>query len=208
MLRAATAAIVTICAALILAGCQTTVAGRALSPLYNPFEVGGLPARDGPSGLRDGAPQPTGTVHGTDNGDNDKLTLSAINDVAQFWEQTYSESLQGSFTPVEDLVSYDSRIQGGQRVCGNRTYQLRNAFYCPPENLMAWDRGVFVTTGRRFFGDVAIAGLIGHEYGHAMQQMARLVTKKTPTIVSEHRPTVSAGSICGGWPRDTPPASS
>lgn len=74
MSRRVRAAIVTTCAALVLAGCQTTIAGRALSPLYNPFEVGGLPARDGPSGIRENAPQPTGTVHATDNA---TTTLSA-----------------------------------------------------------------------------------------------------------------------------------
>jgi predicted metalloprotease len=187
MFRTVTAALATTCAAFVLVGCQTTIGGRATSPLYDPFEVGGLPATDGPSGIRDDAPQPTGTVHGTDNGDDDKLALLAINDVAQFWEQHYSESLHGTFTRVEDLVSYDSRVQGGKRVCGNRTYKLANAFYCPPENLMAWDRGLFVPTGRRYFGEVAIAGLIGHEYGHAVQSMADLVNDNTPTIVAEQQ---------------------
>jgi hypothetical protein len=64
---------------------------------------------------------------------------------------------------------------------------MANAFYCPPENLMAWDRGVFVPTGRRYFGDMAIAGLIGHEYGHAVQEMAKLVNRRTPTIVAEQQ---------------------
>ncbi|MGH3558572.1 MAG: neutral zinc metallopeptidase [Mycobacterium sp.] len=185
--RAATAAILCTCAALVPTGCGTLVAGRALSPLYNPFEVGGLPAKDGPSGIRDNAPQPSGTVHGTDHGDDDKLALLAINDAAEFWEQTYSAPLSGTFSPVEDLVSYDSRNPGGRRVCGNKTYHLANAFYCPPDDLMAWDRGKFVPTARRYFGDVSIAGLIGHEYGHAVQHMADLVTDETPTIVLEQQ---------------------
>jgi predicted metalloprotease len=118
MFRTVTAALSTTCAALVLVGCQTTIGGRALSPLYDPFEVGGLPATDGPSGIRDDGPQPTGTVHGTDNGEDDRLALLAINDVAQFWEQHYSESLHGTFTPVEDLcpTTPQSRAASGSAV--------------------------------------------------------------------------------------------
>ncbi|BBZ15199.1 lipoprotein peptidase LpqM (plasmid) [Mycobacterium branderi] len=163
------------------------VVGRALSPLYDPFEVGGLPAQDGPSGVRDNAPQPTGDVRNTDHGDNDKLAVLAVNDVAEFWKQYYSDSLKGSFSPVANLLSYDSRVKTGKKVCGEDTYKEPNAFYCPPEDLMAWDRGVFVPIARRYFGDITVAGLIGHEYGHAVQHMAKLVGKKTPGIVFEEQ---------------------
>src|SRR3978361_760115 len=46
------------CLALLVAGCGSTTQGRAVSPLYDPFRAGGLPAQDGPSGIREDAPAP------------------------------------------------------------------------------------------------------------------------------------------------------
>lgn len=92
----------------LLTGCSSTVGGEAVSPLYDPFRVGGLPAVDGPSGLRADAPDPVGVVLHTDGGDIDRLALLAVNDVADFWSQHYADALPGDFEPVERLVSYDS----------------------------------------------------------------------------------------------------
>src|ERR1700756_2850239 len=97
------------CSAMLVAGCGPTVLdGRALAMLYDPNRVSGLPATDGPSGPRDNAPKPTGTVKNTDNGEVDRLALLAINNIEDFWKKHYSESLQGSFKPVSTLLSYDS----------------------------------------------------------------------------------------------------
>ena len=59
---------------------------------------------------------------------------------------------------------------------------------------MAWDRGVLVPTGRQFFGDVAIAALMAHEYGHAVQHMAGIVDDSTSVIVSEQQADCFAGT--------------
>jgi hypothetical protein len=59
---------------------------------------------------------------------------------------------------------------------------------------MAWDRGVLVPTGQKFFGDVAVAALFGHEYGHSVQFQAGLVDDDTPTIVGEQQADCFAGN--------------
>jgi len=179
--------------ALLLAGCAGVVQGHAVSPLYDPFRVAGLPAEDGPSGVKDGAPDPEGDVKDTDNGDLDKLALLSVNDVADYWQQNYGESLDGTFTPIENLLSYDSDDPSSPTVCGQDLYQEPNAFFCPSKDLMAWDRGVLVPIGQQFFGDVSIAALLGHEYGHAVQHMADIVDDSTPTIVSEQQADCFAG---------------
>ena len=182
------------CTALLIAGCGGLTQGQAVSPLYDPFRVAGLPAEDGPSGIRDGAPNPVGDVKNTDDGDIDKLALLSVNDVADYWEQTYSDSLDGSFTPIENLLSYDSEDPSSPVVCGSETYQMPNAFFCPSKDIMAWDRGVLVPIGQEFFGDVSIAALLGHEYGHAVQHMAGLIDDDTPVIVAEQQADCFAGS--------------
>ena len=188
------AAIAAACVALMLAGCGSTTQGRAVSPLYDPFRAGGLPAQDGPSGIREDAPAPEGDVEGTDGGDADRLATLAVNDVAAFWEENYSESFDGSFTAVEALQSYDSESPSSPEICGGETYDNPNALFCPPDDLIAWDRGVLVPLGQQFFGDTSIAALLAHEYGHAVQNMAEIVDDDTTTLVSEQQADCLAGT--------------
>ena len=178
---------------MIITGCGSTVAGQGVSPLYDPFKVGGMPAVTGPSGIRDNAPPTTGTVLNTDDGPVDHLALLAVNDIAEYWSQNYSPALPGEFIPVKRLVSYDSTDRSSPRICGGRTYEMVNAFYCPPMHLMAWDRGVMVPVGQKFFGDMSIAALMAHEYGHAVQRMADMMDRRTPSVVVELQADCLAG---------------
>jgi len=188
------AALIAASAALLLAGCASTTPGVAVSPLYDPFRAGGLPAEDGPSGIREDAPAPQGEVKGGDGGDADKLATLGVNDVAEFWEKNYSDAFDGSFTPVADLESYNSESPSSPEICGGETYGNPNALFCPPDHLIAWDRGVLVPLGQQFFGDTSIAALLSHEYGHAVQDMARIVDDGTSTLVSEQQADCLAGT--------------
>src|SRR5262249_32922071 len=123
------AAIACVGAILLVAGCTTVVEGRALSILNDPFRVGDLPATNGPSGPRPNGPAPTGTVINTNNGAIDKLSLLSINDIEEYWKAVYSQVLNGTFKPVDKLVSYDSKDPNSPVVCHNDTYQLVNAFF-------------------------------------------------------------------------------
>ncbi|WP_139830163.1 neutral zinc metallopeptidase [Mycobacterium triplex] len=189
-LRAAIACAATV---LVVAGCTTVLEGRALSMLNDPFRVGDLPATDGHSGLRENAPAPTGTVINTDNGLIDKLSLLSVNDIEDYWKSTYSQSLKGTFLPVAKLVSYDSNDPSSPIVCHNETYKLVNAFFTSRCNLIAWDRAVFMPVAQKYFGDMSVTGVLAHEFGHALQQMAKLVTKRDPTIVREQQADCFAG---------------
>ena len=162
--------------------------------LWDPNRVGGLPATDGPSGPRANAPQPTGTVENTDNGEADRQALLAINDIEDFWKQNYSHDLQGTFKPVSTLMSYDSDSPKSPSACGEQTYQMVNAFYCPPEDLMAWDRGTLLPGASRYFGPMSVNAVIAHEYGHAVQQMADLVGPTTSGLVAEQQADCFAGA--------------
>ena len=193
--RSIKAALGIACSALLVAGCSATVLdGRALSMLYDPHRVGGLPATDGHSGPRDNAPKPTGTVNNTDGGDIDHLVLLALNDIEDFWKHNYSESLQGSFKPVSNLLSYDSNDPNSPRACGEKLYGLVNAFYCPPKDLMAWDRGVLLPSAKKYFGQMSVNAVLAHEYGHAIQRMAKVVDNSTPVLVLEQQADCFSGT--------------
>jgi predicted metalloprotease len=105
----ARAAIICAGAVLLVAGRTTFVDGRAVSIVDDPFRVGDLPAANGPSGPRQNAPKPTGTVNNSDDGDIDKLALPGLNDIETFWKQAYREPLKGTFSPVETFYSYNSQ---------------------------------------------------------------------------------------------------
>ncbi len=180
-------------AVLVVAGCTTFVDGRALSMLNDPFRVGGLPATSGPSGIRSNAPSPTGTVVNTDDGTIDKLSLMSINDIEEYWKSVYDQSLKGTFVPVGKLVSYNSKDPSSPIVCHDDTYKLVNAFYTSRCNLIAWDRGVFMPVAQQYFGDMSVNGVLAHEFGHALQHMAKLVTRQDPTIVREQQADCFAG---------------
>jgi predicted metalloprotease len=181
---------------LLLSACTSSVvAGHGVSPVNDPTHVGDLPAADGPSGIKQDAPAATGDVKNTDHGEIDKLVLLAINDLADYWQTTYpTTDFKGKFKPVPNLASYDARDPNSPEMCGEQTYKLVNAFYCPPDDLMAWDRGVLVPAGRKYFGDISIAGLIAHEYGHAIQRMAKIVNKKSPVVVREQQADCFGGA--------------
>jgi predicted metalloprotease len=187
------AAIACAAAILVVTGCTTFVEGRALSMLNDPFRVGGLAATNGPSGIRPNAPSPTGTVVNTDNRTIDNLSLLSVNDIEDYWKSVYSESLKGTFLPVGKLISYDSTNPSSPKVCHNDTYKLVNAFFTSRCNLIAWDRGVFMLIAQRYFGDMSVNGVLAHEFGHALQQMAKLVTRRDPTIVREQQADCFAG---------------
>jgi predicted metalloprotease len=181
------------CAA-VLAGCGTTVIdGHAVSMMFDPYRVGGLPAADGYSGPRPDAPPPTRSAENADGGAMDQLALLAVDDIEEFWTQSYSSSLPGAFVPVSTLLSYDSNdLVGPSSECGS-TVGLVNAFYCPLDDSIAWDRGVFVPVAAKYFGDMGVVGLMAHEYGHAVQWMANLIDESTPTLVKEQQADCFAG---------------
>jgi predicted metalloprotease len=186
---------IALCLTMLLPGCSTMVTGHAVSMLYDPFRVGGLPAEDGPSGPKADAPQPSGTVDGATGGDIDHLALLSVNDIEEFWRYTYPDAFPGRpFLPVKTLASYDAKDPTGATVCGEKTFKFVNAFFAGPCNLIAWDRGVLLPTAQKFFGDMAVTGLLAHEYGHAIQRMANLVSRKDPGLVLEQQADCFAGT--------------
>src|SRR6476659_5933487 len=101
-------AVIAGCSALLITGCTTTLQGKAVSVFDDPFHVAGLPATDGPTGLRPDAHGSVRDVEGTDNGKIDELAGSAVSDIEEYWSGAYSRTFDGQFTPVKALVSWDA----------------------------------------------------------------------------------------------------
>lgn len=178
--------------ALVLSGCGQSLQGNAVSVFADPFRVAGMPATDGPTGLRDDAAEPTRAVTDTDGGDIDHLAASSVSDIEDFWGQAYGETFDGEFEPVTDVISWDSDGFDGV-FCETDTYNLVNAAFCHDDRTIGWDRGVLLPSLRRANGDMAVTMVLAHEYGHAVQLQAGLSGRSTPTLVSEQQADCLAG---------------
>ncbi|MFN8033022.1 MAG: peptidase [Mycobacterium sp.] len=169
---------------LLSTGCTKYLTAKPQSVSNDPNQIAGMPVKDGPSGLRSGAPAPTQDVVNTDDGEIDRLAATAVGDIQEFWSGAYGPPLPGQFTPVDGLFSWDANELNPDVVfCGEQTMEEVNAAWCgepadncssagrcsSSENTIGWDRGVLFAQERRAFGDMAIPLVLSHEYGHAIQ---------------------------------------
>lgn len=151
-------------------------------------EVGGLPVTHFESGLKDGAPTPDVEVKNATSTDEDKLAIATIADLTDYWSDTMAEYFDQKFRPLQNLLSYDPRTDTESH-CGRPLSEAAmNAFFCSPEDLVAWDRALLLPTLKQKYGPISIVTVLAHEYGHAVQ--FRLgpkagVSEATKTIVTE-----------------------
>lgn len=178
--------------ALSLAACGTTATPKSADP----FMVAGMPATDGPSGLRPNAPKPSRTVTNTDGGAIDLLAVQSVSDVEDYWGSgAYRDAFKRNFTPVAKLISWDSRRSSDAvSFCGETTSGLVNAAFCPVDRSIGWDRGVLLPSLKKTYGDMAVTMVLAHEYGHSVQHQAGLNSPNTPVLVAEQQADCFAGA--------------
>ncbi|MEV0433730.1 metallopeptidase [Nocardia sp. NPDC050413] len=191
-------AITAVLCALLSVGCTRAVDGRAVSIYDDPFRVAGLPTTGGPNGPRPGVADSSLTASNGDGGEVDALALNAIEDIQTYWESVFGTEFHGeTFDPVTTLISWDARAPRNSAVefCKETTYHLVNAAYCRSDNSIGWDRAMLLPTMSETFGPMSVVMVLAHEYGHAIQTMAKMVTKKTPVLVKEQQADCFAGAF-------------
>src|SRR6478735_7148979 len=160
--RPLTGALLAACIAVVVVACSTTVHGEAVSVVDDPFKMTGMPAVDGPTGLRPDAKASSRDVVNGDGGDIDELAAASVSDIEDFWETAYGETFDDEFVPVKELISWDSRGYKSEEFCGNDTFGLENAGYCSLDHTIGWDRGVVMPDLRNGFGDIAVTNVLAH----------------------------------------------
>jgi predicted metalloprotease len=185
-----------------LAACAgKQVEGKA-SPMaeIDGSDAGGVEASDdGPSGPRDGAPDPSIEVENTDNGDMDKIAAGAVEDLYEYWGEQLPKDFDQDFVKADRLVSYDS-AGDPLTLCGASTAEYVNAFYCNDgtETMIAWDRGVLLPQLNEMFGPMSVVGVLAHEMGHAVQDQLgekSNIDQSTPTILFEQQADCYMGNF-------------
>ena len=105
--------------------------------------------------------------------------ITAAQTVADsYWTLHWADFFTGTWTGPTVIGLYDGEDPSDTPTCGGEPLESFNAYYCVPEDYVAWDSGLLVT-GADQIGDSWVYLVIAHEYGHAVQ--ARL----DPSLVAE-----------------------
>ncbi len=132
-------------------------------------------------------------IRGTDGGEIDRIAGNAIADIQAFWTAQMPKVFGKPYKPVSAFFSVDP--DGNQSApCTNSASDIRgNAFYCPTQDIVAWDRKVLFPDLAKRFGDFLIAMVLAHEWGHVIQHRSTLPSNRT--VVLE----VQADCYAGSW---------
>jgi predicted metalloprotease len=102
------------------------------------------------------------------------LTIDAVE---AYWEAALPATYGVAYEDVSAAIPYFP--SGGDLPgCGPealpRTVYEENAFYCFPGDFIAWDAEVLMPGLYTEFGDFAVALVLAHEWGHAVQARAQI----------------------------------
>jgi len=177
---------------LALAACTTTIAGT-------PTNGDSLVNNDPGNGV-----DPS-FVKNSDGGDIDRLAATVVTDVQQFWGETFPNAFGKKWTDLEGgFYSVDTASATAKAPpCARRASDVEgNAYYCPTEDVIAWDRAALLPVLKEKFGEAAVMFVLAHEMGHAVQRRTGLTVAKQqanpdeyPTILIESQADCYAGSF-------------
>ncbi|MFC4996472.1 neutral zinc metallopeptidase [Dactylosporangium cerinum] len=120
----------------------------------------------------------------------DSTFASDVSIALRVVERYWSSRIVG-FRPVSRIVPY--RIDG-EVMCGTQPIPTQNAAYCPVGDFIAYDVNWSEEVYQEL-GDAFVFYLLGHEYGHAVQQ--RLGINYQFTIYQELQADCFAGAYIG-----------
>lgn len=157
----------------------------------------------GLGGLNPGAAAPGGTLD--PQSDTDQFVAFVVADLQAFWGETFSAS--GRDYPETKLVLFDQA--GTSSACGPAS-AATGPFYCPADQKVYLELGFFDELTTRFGakgGDVAIAYVIAHEFGHHIQtvtgvsQLVQDQTQQDPSRQNELsvKQELQADCLAGVW---------
>jgi predicted metalloprotease len=91
-----------------------------------------------------------------------------LSDLRDYWSVALPE-LYG-IEHISPSAFIDYRSAEDAPTCGGQQVEAGNAFYCVPENYIAWDEAGLLMPYFAQVGDFAIAYVLAHEWGHAIQK--------------------------------------
>jgi predicted metalloprotease len=167
-------------AVIFAAGCTQTITG------YASHGTGGI--------KKDAPPSDLPIVNG--NGSAiDQLVANSMDDIAAYWDEHEEAVFDGTLEELQGGI-HAYEVDGDMDIpCfddSEREYAANNAFYCPTEDAIGYDR-TFVQGMADQFGDFIVPLVMAHEFGHAIQ--ARVGAPTNLTISAEGQADCYAGAF-------------
>jgi predicted metalloprotease len=130
--------------------------------------------------------------------DYDGYLTAAFSDIQSFWQAQYPTLYGSEFTPLAGGIyaAYPDRIEPIPGCGTPETTYLDvqgNAFYCLDGDFMAYDDAELLPQLVKQLGQSAVAVVLAHEFGHAVQFRAQEFEE--PTILKEQQ----ADCFAGAW---------
>ncbi|HET9608484.1 MAG TPA: neutral zinc metallopeptidase [Acidimicrobiales bacterium] len=118
----------------------------------------------------------------------------AVDDVNAYWRQTYPEVYGEEFRELAGFHPYGPDTAPPPCGVPPPEYEMiaDNAFYCPIDDIIAWDEHLLMPSLNEDFGAFTVAIVIAHEFGHAIQDRARAADR---TLDLE----LQADCFAGAW---------
>jgi predicted metalloprotease len=129
---------------------------------------------------------------------SDDVVEAALLDTEAFWERNYEDLYGEEYEPISGgFWAYGP--DSDQPPCGKPAPDYadiaENAFYCPSDDLIAWDNENLVPGLYDEFGGFTLGIVFAHEFGHAIQTRAGV---EGDTIMTE----LQADCFAGAWAAD------
>lgn len=121
------------------------------------------------------------------------LVEFALADIEAYWSRTYPSVYGDEYEPIKLHIPYSTADDGPS--CGGVAALPNNAFYCSDGDFIAWDEKGLLAPFYERMGDAAVAFVIAHEWGHAIQ--ARRGFKFEAGIKAELQSDCYAGAWSG-----------
>ncbi|MFN0027010.1 MAG: neutral zinc metallopeptidase [Acidimicrobiales bacterium] len=148
---------------------------------------------EGRSVARSEEERPDRTV--TDRDDNE-VVRDALAEVEAFWADTFPQLYGEPYVPIQGGFQSYNEDSDLPSCPGVEAYEdvAQNAFYCPDEDLIAWDESL-IEFLRTDYGELTIGMVMAHEIGHGIQPRAAFDAQRTVTIEQQ------ADCFAGAWVR-------
>jgi predicted metalloprotease len=118
----------------------------------------------------------------------------AVDDVNAYWRETYPEVYGEQFRELAGFYPYGPDTAAPPCGVPPPEYEMiaDNAFYCPIDDIIAWDEHLLMPSLNEDFGAFTVAIVIAHEFGHAIQDRAGAIDR---TVDLE----LQADCFAGAW---------
>jgi predicted metalloprotease len=126
-----------------------------------------------------------------------------VQDLSEFWSEEYPSSFGAPYLGDPTVTGFDSAMPdgGSVSVCaeGYRYPDMPDAFYCPLDDVIAYDDEEFFPDLFREIGPFANALVLAHEWGHAIQHrsLSPAELDSTATVLTETQSDCYAGAWAG-----------